>query len=64
MSLQKKKLIFINKDNLKQNTKHIELKQLVEDTTNLLEASIKEHINENKSLPDIIIEEEATNDET
>ena len=64
MSLQKKKLIFINKDNLKQNTKHIELKQLVEDTTNLLEASIKEYIDENKSLPDIIIEEEATNDET
>ena len=38
MALQKKKLIFINKDNVKQNTKHIELKQLVEDTTNLLEA--------------------------
>ena len=55
MSLQKTPIIFKNK--------HNELKTLVEQKDNHLELVIKEHIDKNTSLPDIITEEANNNED-
>ena len=59
MALQKKKITFKTKS----NQQNIELKTLVEQPNNHLELKIQESIDINTSLPDIIIEEEAQDDE-